>query len=145
MFSCWLWSCASNVFGMSRGERPTWMFSRAVSWSVGCRSSRSKNYWLFPVSCKAVNSGGSRKRSVLVPLTDRKLPIVWDPPPRLPSNVGLLKDPYPSDSEPVGVDWSSPDLVTMWTIRLLLSPYSAGGTPVMSSIACTALDELLLE
>src|ERR1700726_3962192 len=121
------------------------MFKGGVSSLVGCTSSRSKNDWLFPVSWKAVNSGGSRKRSVLVPLTERKFPIVWEPPPRLASNCGLLKDPYPRDSEPVGFDWSSPDLVTMWTIRLLLAPYSAGGTPVMSSIDCTASDEIWLE
>ena len=84
-------------------------------------------------------AGLARENIVLVPLTDRKFPIVWEPPPRLASNVGLLKDPYPRDSEPVGFDWSSPDRVTMWTIRLLLSPYSAGGTPVI--IPTTAADD----
>jgi len=39
----------------------------------------------------------------------------------------------------------SPDLVTMWTTRLLLSPYSAGATPVISSIDCTASGEIWLE
>src|SRR5438445_2611390 len=105
-------------------------------------SSRSKRDWLLPASCTAVNSGGSRYRSVRMPETDRKLPAVWLPPPTLASTCGLLNDPYPSDTEPVGLDWSSPDFVTMWTTRLLLSPYSAGATPVMTSIDCTASDEI---
>jgi len=33
----------------------------------------------------------------------------------------------------------------MWTTRLLLSPYSAGATPVMISIDCTASGEIWLE
>ena len=46
---------------------------------------------LFPVSCSASNSGGSRNRSVLRPLTDRKSPTVCDPPPTLASNEGRLE------------------------------------------------------
>ena len=58
--------------------------------------------------------------------------------PTFRSAVGVLNEPYSTDRLPVGFGWSSPDFVTMWTIRLLLSPYSAGATPVMISIDWTA-------
>jgi len=38
-----------------------------------------------------------------------------------------------------------PDFVTMWTTRLLLSPYSAGGAPVMSSMDWMALSGIWVE
>ena len=43
----------------------------------GGQSTRSKSDWLVPRSCSASNSGGSRKRSVRRPLSDRKLPTSW--------------------------------------------------------------------
>ena len=59
--------------------------------------------------------------------------------------VGVVNEPYSSERLPVGFGSSSPDLVTMWTTRLLLSPYSAGATPEMISIDCTASGEIWLE
>src|SRR5207247_4007426 len=106
---------------------------------------RLKNDSWLPLSCSASNSGGSRYRSVRMPVTDRKSPTVWDPPPMLRSPEGLLNEPNPNEALPVGFGWSRPDLVTMCTTRLLLSPYSAGGTPVITSIDCTASCEIWLE
>jgi hypothetical protein len=80
-----------------------------------------------------------------MPLIDRKFPTVWDPPPMFALNVGLLNDPSPNVRLPAGFGWSRPDLVTICTTRLLLSPYSAGGTPVISSIDWTAPGEIWLE
>src|SRR5437899_12766291 len=104
-------------------------------------SSRSKRDWLLPASCTAVNSGGSRYRSVRMPETDRKLPAVWLPPPTFATTCGLLNDPYPSDTEPVGLDWPSPNFVTTSTTSLLFSPYPAAAPPVLTSIDSTTQRE----
>src|SRR5882724_6543025 len=105
-------------------------------------SNRLNKDALLPLSCNTSNSGASRYRSVRNPLKDTKSPTVCDPPPMLMSPDGLLNDPYPNDASPVGFGRSSPDLVTMCTTRLLLSPYSAGATPVITSIDCTASGEI---
>jgi hypothetical protein len=61
------------------------------------------------------------------------------------SNAGLLNEPNVPETVPVGFGRSRPDLVTMWTTRLLLSPYSAGATPVITSIDWTTSGEIWLE
>src|SRR4029453_10172082 len=141
----WCWACPrsfwSNVFGTLKDDRAACTFK----WNVPAperASRRAKNEPLWPPPCNPSTPGGSRYRSVRRPLIDRKFPTVDEPAPTFASYVGVLNEPKPNDALPVGLGWSRPDLVTMCTIRLLFSPYSAGATPVISSMDCTASGEI---
>ena len=99
---------------------------------------------LFPTSWNGRNSGVSRKRPLRNELAERKLPSFLPPRPRVASSPTAPKEPYCAAKLPNGF-WPSPERVTALTTRLVLSPNSAPGAPVISSIDWMALSGICVE
>src|SRR5260370_30875946 len=57
------------------------------------------------------------------------------------SPSAVPKDAYPAEMLPNMRGIPRPDLLTTRTVRLALSPNSAGGTPEISSMDCTVFGE----
>src|SRR5580698_1459410 len=89
--------------------------------------------WL-PLSCITLNSGGSRKRPLSRPLTAMKLPQLSPPYARSNPASELPNEPYDAVMLPCGVVTPWPERVVTLITRLVLSPYSAGGAPEITSI-----------
>src|ERR1700730_193855 len=87
----------------------------------------------LPLSWKAVNSGGSRKRLVFNPFAARKLPHLGPPTAILKSAFTVPNEPYEVVKLPVGCITPKPERVVALITRLVLSPNSAGGAPEISS------------
>src|SRR4051812_7148564 len=85
------------------------------------------------MSCIGQNSGVSRKRPLRSEFTTRKLPKRGVPTPRVASSPIVPKEPYVVTKLPDGF-WPRPERVMALITRLVLSPYSAGGEPEITSI-----------
>src|SRR4051794_28218624 len=79
------------------------------------------------------NSGVSRNRPVRSELNARKLPQLFRPRPTVNSSPTVPKDPYRARKLAKGF-CPNPDRVVALMTRLVLSPYSAGGEPEITSI-----------
>src|ERR1700694_4380708 len=85
------------------------------------------------------NSGVSRKRFERPAFTAAKDPKFELPEATLASAPTLPNEPNGTATAPFGFPAPSPDRVTALTTRLVFSPYSGVGKPVLSSMDCTAL------
>src|SRR2546423_7878246 len=100
---------------------------------------RSKILPEVPLSCRTANSGASRKRRDRSKFKVMKLPNLELPYPSEASWLMVPKVPYVVLKAPVGFFWFNPDFVIAFTTKLVLSPYSAGVAPVITSSDCTAV------
>ena len=76
----------------------------------------------------------SRKRDVFSPLMETKFPHFEPPKARLALSSTEPKEPYEVVILPVGCVCPTPERVVTLMTRLVLSPYSAGGAPEMTSM-----------
>src|SRR5215470_3497210 len=85
------------------------------------------------MSCMGQNSGVSRNLPVRSAFADRKFPHRAWPKANVASPPTVPKEPYFAARLPEGF-CPSPDRVTAFTTRLVLSPNSAGGEPDTTSM-----------
>src|SRR5579884_2691522 len=91
------------------------------------------------------NSGVSRKRPDRRPFAAMNQPYLGPPNPRVASRDGVPNDPYSASISPFGFISPRPERVVALTTRLVLSPYSAFGVPVTSSIDWMAFTGICVE
>ena len=87
----------------------------------------------MPMAWIGSNSGVSRNRPERSALTDRKFHNFAPPNPNVPSSEYVPNELRCATKLPFGF-WPRPERVTAFTIRLVLSPNSAGGVPVINSM-----------
>src|ERR1017187_6196475 len=108
-----------------------------VSACEGLKSILSNMFAWLPRSCITVSSGPSRNRSVPIPFAEIKLPHDFPPYARLKPALLVPNAPQDVSIWPCGSVSPRPDRVVTTITTLVLSPYSAGGAPWITSIDCT--------
>ena len=99
-----------------------------------------KDVFFVAVVVQRLNSGGSRKRLVLKSAYGKEVAPFRASPCGVQSRVVVPKLPYEAVTSPCGVVWPRPERVVTLATRLVLSPYSAGGAPSMTSSDWTAAE-----
>ena len=75
-----------------------------------------------------------------MPLAEMKLPQDLAAVSEVEASLSVPKEPKEVVKSPCGVVEPRPERVVTTITRLVLSPYSAGGAPSITSIDCTASD-----
>src|ERR1700730_5024404 len=94
---------------------------------------------LLPRPWKVENSGVSEKRPLVTALTTMKFPNLDVPRPSAMLPPHVPKELQDASMLPNGIVAARPDRTVAFTMRLDLSPNSALGDPVISSMDWSAL------
>jgi len=136
---CARWSClvatASKEFGSWNQERVVEEVEVDRVRCSRCQVEAVEPIFLISFGVEKPGiSGGSRKRPVFNPFTAMKFPHFVPPKATLAPPVADPNEPYDVVILPVGFVCPRPERVVTLITRLVLSPYSAGGAPAMTSI-----------
>lgn len=101
--------------------------------SLGFQSSRSNRSSALPLACSGWDSGASRKRWLSTPSSARKFPHLLEPDASVTLVGGGANDPWPMEIVPFAFPAIRPERVVAATMKLVLSPNSAGRSALQCS------------